>query len=163
MPINTVIRAELNNFLEVQKVNSGNSLGLLANASFGTSSTLAIGNDEIFIGAPGPNTVGYQDGQVYRFTNTGVSYNTTLVDLTVATGFANIIINDQVVQVSNIANVTSVVSAIDNLIIGLTPSKENGNLRLDYTSSISGDVLNVLVTNSSGSLIFLNTLLLSLN
>lgn len=152
VPINTVIRAELNNFLNVQELNSSNSLGLLSNASFGTSVTLASGNDEIFVGAPGPNTVNYQDGQVYRYTNTGVSYNTTLINVGTIPVAANIIINNQVIQVSNIANIGSVVNTIGNLIIGLTPSNESGNLRLDYTSSVSGDMLNVLVTSSSGSL-----------
>lgn len=160
VPVNTVIRAELNNFTQIQAANNS-TLGLTANAIFGYAMTLASGNDEIFIGAPAFNGNIGQDGLVYRFTNTAVSYNTALINTASLTSTANIIINNQVIHLAsaNIANVNSIVNTVNSLhsgnsagIVGLTASNESGNLRITYNSSVVGDVLNVLVTDNANSL-----------
>lgn len=150
---NLVIHIELNNFDQIHSFNSNNSLGLYDGATFGAAVAMPSYIDEFFVSATGTIT---QDGQVFRFTNPSVSYNTAIVEM--APSAENIVVNNMFIDLTstNIANITAFAETITNQnIVGLTASEDSGNLRLTYSTTVANDNLTIVETDVAGNIVAL--------
>lgn len=155
---NLTLHVDLNNFSQVHSFNTNNALGLSAGANFGNVISSSSSLDEIFISATGSLA---QDGQVFRFTNPSITYDTVILDL--ASGASNVIVNNKFISLSsaNIADAYSVSSTITQAnIVGLSSTVAGNNAIISYVSTKTGDNLTVLETNSIGNIVALGSTLI---